>query len=171
MICRPIECSSLLVMQPQCRVQWSRAKLSEAASTCRPCQPVKEMVEEEEGGGDKPIDRCNRSVWQLFSYLVCSICVKSPFCFSLHSFSHFIIIIFMQFGVSVFGFCFVLFFFFIYFQQIWSDVATVGGVEVQPNEWHPQRLMSLMVLLAKCRQTLAELIRIRIEVRVRVRIS
>lgn len=68
MICRPIECNSLLVMQPQCRVQWSRAKLSEAVSTCRPCQPVKEMVEEEEGGGDKPIDRCNRSVWQLFSY-------------------------------------------------------------------------------------------------------
>lgn len=67
-----------------------------------------------------------------------------------------------------FLFCFV---FFLYFQQIWSDVATVGGVEVQPNEWHPQRLMSLMVLLAKCRQTLAELIRIRIEVRVRVRIS
>lgn len=68
-----------------------------------------------------------------------------------------------------FLFCFVLFF--LYFQQIWSDVATVGGVEVQPNEWHPQRLMSLMVLLAKCRQTLAELIRIRIEVRVRVRIT
>jgi len=29
------------------------------------------------------------------------------------------------------------------------------GVKVQSNEWHPQRLMSLMVLLVDCRRQIA----------------
>lgn len=116
MICRPIECDSLLIMQPQCRVQWSQVESSRAASTCRP------WGKEEEGrGGDKPIDRCNRSVWQLFSYLVCSICVKSLSMFFLILFA-IIIIIFMQFGIF-----FLVSVFLFFLTDLWSDVATVGG--------------------------------------------
>lgn len=62
------------------------------------------------GGVGKPIDRCNRNVWQLFSYLVCSICVKSLFCFVFlfPLFSHFICEYYYYFyAVWRFGFVFI----------------------------------------------------------------
>lgn len=148
----------------QSTMEPSRVATNRTASTCRPWG--KEEVEE--------VEETNLSIdatvafGNSFRISFAASASSLSLCLFLILFAIIIIIIFMQFGI------FFWFLFFCFSSQISGQTLRLSaGVEVQANEWHPQRLMSLMVLLAKCRQTLAELIRIRtvFELGVRVRIS
>lgn len=118
MICRPIECDLFLIMQPQCRVQWSQVKSSRIELQARADLGGRRRKEEEET--NLSIDA---TVAFGNSFRISSAASASSL--SLCFFSSFYLRLLLLFLCSLAFFLVSVFLFFL--TDLWSDVATVGG--------------------------------------------